>query len=339
MSNNNLIGKRVGWLDIGKGMCMLFVLMFHMEWKPELYQKIYSPIFLSFFFFASGYVFKVKGNFKDFFIHKAKGLLIPLFTLSSISIIMSSIISVGEHSLKEDFIGLFLQIRGHNDAMWFVASTFTAEIVFGLIIKKIKDEKVLIVITFLMAICSMYYTKLGFPPLPWHIQVIGIANFLLALGFLYKNKYEKLLEKYISIKGLIISFIFYSFILVFKFIILKDYKFICINEYDDNLIMWFLVTFLAMVFFIELFKFIDSNRFLQFVGRNTLVFFAFHKKFQRIFEVIVKKANISLTGGNSYWLVFACLAFQCIFLCLFSIIINKYFPFLLGKKVNKNRKN
>lgn len=57
---------RLGWLDIGKGIAMLFIMMSHTVWVPDIYCHFFKPIYLSFFFCASGYVFSLGKDFSSF---------------------------------------------------------------------------------------------------------------------------------------------------------------------------------------------------------------------------------------------------------------------------------
>lgn len=74
-------------------------------------------------------------------------------------------------------------------------------------------------------------------------------------------------------------------------------------------------------------EWLPSNRLLVFIGQNTLVYFAFHGKVQRAVEVICSRIRISRVPETLLILVI-----QCICLAGAGIIINRYFPFLAGKK-------
>mgnify|MGYP007112703159 CR=1 FL=1 len=47
--------KRIEWLDMARGICMLFVMISHLEICPIIYKIVFGPVFLSMFFFISGY--------------------------------------------------------------------------------------------------------------------------------------------------------------------------------------------------------------------------------------------------------------------------------------------
>ena len=88
------MNKRIEWVDIGKYICIMFVMLAHLECKTELLSIVYKPFVLTVFFFLSGYVYKQPTSFKEHIIKKIKGLLVPWFVFSNFNLILSSIISL-----------------------------------------------------------------------------------------------------------------------------------------------------------------------------------------------------------------------------------------------------
>ena len=64
--------KRIEWVDIVKYVCIIMVMLSHLETRTEIWSVFYSPFFLSAFFFTAGYVYKQRGDFKEF-LHKKFG--------------------------------------------------------------------------------------------------------------------------------------------------------------------------------------------------------------------------------------------------------------------------
>lgn len=61
MNSNKCCTERKEWVDAGKGLSMLLVILFHSEMyfpsTENIYSYYYGYFFTSFFFFLSGYVF------------------------------------------------------------------------------------------------------------------------------------------------------------------------------------------------------------------------------------------------------------------------------------------
>lgn len=322
--------KRLGWLDIGKGIAMLFIMMSHTIWVPDIYCQFFKPIYLSFFFCASGFVFSLKNNFAEFFMNKFRTLMIPWFTLSVISILSSQIITTGNHTLKNDVTGLFLQIRGKDDYMWFIACLFVAELLFYVVVRYITLKFRYFVYVFGLAYSITLY-KIGVGSLPWHLQTMGVALFLLGLGFEFKNNHERCM-KLINTKMLVCSGLAYLVFMLFKLYVIKDLNVIRVNQYDNNAFTWIVGSLLALFFFLQIICKIENNRVLEFIGRNTLVYFAFQFKFQRVFEIMAGKINMPNWPFAEWYISFISVAFETIGLAVVAIIFNRYFYVLLGKK-------
>ena len=78
---------RIGWIDEFKGFVLLLVCLFHVEQsfpRAEMGMLHLSALRMSAFFFISGMLFSTRrfGNFKDYFIHKTRVLLVPYILLS-----------------------------------------------------------------------------------------------------------------------------------------------------------------------------------------------------------------------------------------------------------------
>lgn len=78
---------RISWIDEFKGFVLLLVCLFHIEQNfPNAHLGAWhlSALRMSAFFFISGVLFSTKrfSNFKSYFVHKAKVLLVPYLLLS-----------------------------------------------------------------------------------------------------------------------------------------------------------------------------------------------------------------------------------------------------------------
>lgn len=129
--------KRIEWVDIVKYVCIIMVMLSHLETRTGIWSVFYTPFFLSAFFFVSGYVYKPKGSFKEFMYKKFRQLFVPWFVFSVFDVALSQIISFNAHeSLLEELKWNFFQIRGQGDQIWFVAALFVAFIPFYFFIQK-----------------------------------------------------------------------------------------------------------------------------------------------------------------------------------------------------------
>ena len=135
--------KRIEWVDIVKYVCIIMVMLSHLETRTEVWRVFYTPFFLTVFFFTAGYVYKPKSNFMEFMCKKFRQLFVPWFVFSVFDIMLSQLISFNVHeSLLEEIKWNFLQIRGEGDLIWFVAALFVAFIPFYIFIQWYETQKV-----------------------------------------------------------------------------------------------------------------------------------------------------------------------------------------------------
>lgn len=74
---NTLSNKRIGWIDIAKGICILSIIAGH--YGNEIADKIVFSFHLTIFFMLSGYTLKVTNISKSYLKKKFNRLMIPIF--------------------------------------------------------------------------------------------------------------------------------------------------------------------------------------------------------------------------------------------------------------------
>ena len=57
--------KRIGWVDTMKCICILFVMLAHLESGSPVLDAVYTPVFLTGFLFAAGYTYVPEDDFPD----------------------------------------------------------------------------------------------------------------------------------------------------------------------------------------------------------------------------------------------------------------------------------
>lgn len=72
---------RLKWLDIARGLAFLMVIYSHIKYRDDMVMRYFSPMFLTMFFFVSGYLFKENCSFLKVFEQRTRTLLLPFLTL------------------------------------------------------------------------------------------------------------------------------------------------------------------------------------------------------------------------------------------------------------------
>ncbi len=343
--------KRIEWIDIIKYLCIMLVMLTHLESCPELLRVFFIPFFLNLFFFCSGYVYKNNRGFKDFFKKKIRQLFIPWLVFSCFNIFLRKIISFHEHSnMLEELKWNFLQIRGSNDGLWFIAALFITYMPFYFYIREYEKSKskykniIFVSISVILSFVSILYTKLmptnllpwNSANLPWHIEYIFQAMLYMFIGYIFKSNYEGKFDLYNTKKNRIIFLVIY---LIIRYTVyFSKIQFPMVIDIFYN----YISELLGIIVIIGYSKVLKSNRYFNYVGQNTLIYFALHGKIYSFLEAILGKFTIysKILRNSIYSSIFAIIftIVLSIILIIPTYIINKYLPFLLGREKSDKQK-
>ena len=330
------------------------VMLSHLETRTDIWSAFYTPFFLTAFFFTAGYVYKPKGSFKEFLYSKFRQLFLPWLVFSVFNIFLSQILSFNAHEgLVEELKWNFLQIRGQGDQIWFVAALFVAFVPFYFFIKKYEtiSEKTIgggysrkcliaIAVAWLLSFISILYTRLmpadafpwGSTALPWHIEYMFQAMFYMVLGYMFRYNFEGLLDKHNTLTTRIIATVLYLLIAFIPLFEKIEMPIIVDITYQ------YVASFVGIFTLIMIAKKIKSNKYINYVGQNTLIYFALHGKAYSVIQTVLKKvavgfytAVLNSTVASSIF----CLALSLVLSVILIIpayIINRWLPFIVGRK-------
>lgn len=331
--------KRNNTVDIAKGIGIFLVCLGHTTENEIVLKWLYS-FHMPLFFFFSG-VFHSQGkNYKEFLKKKAKGLLIPYFFFAVILFLFFLIISKtigfskGEDlSILENFIGIFIgtDIKGISQVswggqLWFLLALFLVSNIYYFIFNlKVKYKIILNIIFIYLNIFLSKYLNFY---LPWcFLTVLMSINFYMMGNMLKENILKK--EKNSNIWSIVF---FIINLLALNYNIKVD---MWGNQYG-NLLLFFVSAYSGIFFIVLLVKnIIKKSKVLEFIGMNSLIILAFHRRIQTFTKVLfILILNKDITQRN----IILDLLYSCwqIILCIPIIyILNKYFPFFTGKKEGK----
>lgn len=327
-----MAAQRIAWIDLLKGFSICLIILFHIDFAPRYVLNITAPLGMATFFFASGYTFHHASTFIAHLLKKLRTLLLPWLIFGSFNIILTQFLTFSEQiSLKEQFFYFFLQIRAKNDGLWFFPCMFMTSCLFYFTSKYIKNLYILIIVHFFLLLCGMVYTLNGGTPIPWHIQTLGAGSFYMLLGYLYRLKETQLSflhnPNILAVIGL--AFVFFDILHQ----ALYPSEQITFHSYGASPVFYFLVMFTGIISVVEIAKKLPTFRIIQYAGKNSLLYFSFHGKPKRLLEVLAIKLYPDIV--SSFPLSLLVSIFIVVFIIFVLIIpcevINRYFPFLLGR--------
>ncbi|HHT22423.1 MAG TPA: acyltransferase family protein [Bacteroidales bacterium] len=337
--------NRILWVDYAKAVLIFFVALLHTG-LPTSYKEVIRMFVIPFFFFLSGIFFRPERykSYTEFFKQKGVKILIPYLFFNLVTYLFWLLIGRKFGLDSESTIHPAKPLLGvlygtstmmqHYVPLWFLACLFMVESIYYLVCKYAESTKnCILVITVLVVIgcVKSYYISY---PFPWGIDIALIMLAFYAFGNLAKDKF--LTPKKTSLfTQLVIIFGFFG--IVFLMSILNSEVKVFINSYG-NFFYFFIGAFAGIISlsiaFQLLEKVIKKQNWFLFVGQNTLIILALHliaiSFVKAIFVYILKFDLADFQNSLVFSVSFSVLAI----LVLVPVInfINKYLPFVVGKK-------
>lgn len=325
------MSKRINWLDDSRGIAFLMVLYSHSSYCNTFVMRYFSPIFLTTFFFVSGYLFKSQSSFKQIFEHRVRTLLLPFLIYGLLNLSLSQILTLSNKhtSFTRDLVDFFIQIRGRNDGLWFIACLFISTIPFYFLVNYIKSTK------WIISCSSVLFVLNGIlkpPTLPWHIQLVPYALFYMSIGYIYK-RHEQRCEWLDSAKIILFGLPIYISLVSLDSIFQKGM--VSFNATSRVLDGWIL-TLVGILLCVTAAKWLDGRfKLITFVGSNSLLYFALHGKCDAVLQYATERMITILS--IQHWLLFdfimgIAMTFLVPMVLIAPIVlINRYLPCTTGK--------
>lgn len=346
--------KRLTYFDLAKGFGILLVVYGHIEYISEEMRGWISSFHMPLFFVISGMLIAYKCeeslSLKDVFIKKTRGIIIPYLWFSLLYFFIDIMnVSLHKIDMKAFIENAISSVTFYGvSVLWFLPALFIGEITALFLISKLHKVYLLIPVSLVISlICYFIQIKISIiydinvdvlliSSLINFVRVFIrgiIASFFVVSGysifnmFLRKNESFSVIELVLGLVLFVVN-LFLSTIngcVDFHYIILK------------NVPMFFICAILGSMAIILISKNIKPIAFIQFFGKNSLVIMATHIHCYILYAGIRMAWWIDtfVTRAKSYIFMFNIMVFTMLIECIIVLIINKYFPFVLGKKIKK----
>lgn len=276
---------RQSWLDFAKGLGILFVMIGHsrLYTASTLVYIFHMPLF----FFLSGFVYSgAKYSGGQFLRRKAMRLMIPYYILGIPMLIACTVqdaASVGfnlrllnANAQWARFISYLIQDR--FGTLWYIACLFWMNCLFFLILKLCRQNlKAAAVVAVAMAVLAALYYRLGGGSLPGNIDT-GFAMMPFFLCGYAARKHDLFASARIQKRPLSHFAVFLVVSLIaglLNFLYARQKVDIYYNVYGCLPLMY-LGSF-AGIFAILCLAQKAQNRELEYIGRNSILFYAWHQ--------------------------------------------------------------
>ena len=338
--------KRINEIDIARGLAIILIVFGHTI-NHSIHCNIVFKILYSFhvalFFIISGYICNTKKNYLIFVKNKICRLLIPYFVWSILFLIpyflfgtnvAKNINVISSFNIKELIMNILygngnLNALKQNSSLWFLPALFSMELIYYWIVKLSESWRttikiMLMAFLILISIVSNCYIKFV---MPFGINTVLTMGTYYYLGYLLKkeNIIHFLSNKYYIIPLLLIGIVFS---------IINDG--VQPIDYQYGNISLSLISGMSLSLLVLLVSFaIKNNKYLIYVGKNTMSILIFHKLIILIFQTKLSILTNLLINNNiiiELLLSIIILIISILVSLGIGFIINRICPLLLGNK-------
>ncbi len=278
--------ERINWVDVARGIGVLLVIYGHGLAATPLRFIIYS-FHMPLFFFLSGLVFHKRKNEKYLTVLKKdfKRILIPYFIFAAISftlwlsnipfdrirwdLVLKQIVGIFYGSGNNGYLAI-------NIVLWFLPCLFIVKQIFWFISRL--EIKLIIPILFLFsALGYSFYVFMPNLKLPFGFESALTGVVFFGAGYLWNfmpEKITQIFKKYMLV---------FLAILITLTIIFSITNFSLYNHQVDlrlnrinNYFLFYLAAFSGIISIALISMKANKNKFLEYLGRNSLLLFVWH---------------------------------------------------------------
>lgn len=340
--------QRLYYLDMVKGLAIILVVLGHIEYISDPLRTWISSFHMPVFFIVSGMLLSLKKenerDFAEILPKKIRGLLIPYFWFSLLYFVID-ILNVILHKITpltfvKDLIAS-LTFYGVS-VLWFLPALFIAETGFLFLYKKLPLVFSLGLVFFLAIGAYLVQIILGsvYTAHESSLLITSLIDFarvfirgiiamsFVCIGFIAFPDISK--KKEFSLLQLILGIVFFLLNLILS------QKNGCIDFHYillENVPLFYLCAILGSFALILICKNMKELKPLAFFGKNSLIVMATHVNTYVLYAAILISWQIDriVTRAKSYIFIFNIMAFTFLFEAMIIVIINRFFPFVLGK--------
>lgn len=333
------VNKRIYWADIFKGICIIFVLLYHYDLSITGKTGIFAAAFcVQGFFFISGCMFSNKEyTFTEYAKRQFKSVLVPYFIFSVVNTLFY--FAFNRHIGINGAVGIlwdFIIAKRNSlicSPMWFLPCLFFVSVFYKLLKTLIKNNLVLFISVFIISAGAKLFFE---EPIIFFSINHGLKYLIyFAIGdFIFKYIKDFNFKSFLNIK------MQNKIIFTVLFIILSAYVFLIFNQkpifQPDNLALACLTVFINAVC-INAFWVIVSiciSRFipLEKIGQNTLAFCCCESISRTILNTFIILTGLFSLPNSLLAIIIYNFCAMAVTYFVIALPLNKFFPFVLGKK-------
>lgn len=332
----SMIKERFIWVDYAKVLSICLVVSFHAPPRIEGYAgDVIQLLRMPAFFLIAGYLFKIEKftSLWQFIKHRSIQLLVPyasFFTLFYILWLVVGRNMVGGEELEYHVLEPLYEFISGNPTIviapcWFICCLFSIQIIYYLLAKYI-PRKYLLALVILFPYLNCLTNLYG---LPWNLAMA--FNYIPFYAF--SNQYKELITR-ISWKQWPVIVSALIVVLLSTYYINSENEWIGCTLHTVNGLL-ILPAYILLCKTISIHK--TAYRFVEFIGRNTIIILAIQNYIIGIIKIICTRFYGENIFDDNYLLHISIVLFVILISAIPILIINKYFPFIVGRGTYFNK--
>lgn len=243
---NKKNGDRIVYLDIYRGIGIIFMIMGHI-WFGSYFDKFIHAFHMPMFFFISCFFYR-KSKLGEVTKSKFKSLLIPYVIWGVFNVFLASMID-GVFYKNAIVHLLWINTDGLMDigAIWFLTALFFSNVIYSIINYLSKEVWKLNIVIFLTSFTGIFLAKYSPVRLPWALDVALVGVGFMHIGRLvYERKSKYFVQRVMRLKWyefLFISVVTTIMIFINGYINLRTGEYSCICLFWINALLSILILF------------------------------------------------------------------------------------------------
>lgn len=286
--------KRIGWIDVAKGIAMFLVVLGHNP-LPAVAIKVIYCLNVPVFFLMSGYTFRTEkyASLWQLLRVLARKIILPYLLMNVVAFVVfywTRDMVPDMAGAKQLFWGIVYGVGDNrslrfNTPLWFLPCIFVVQCFWYLIDRYGKKTKFFWVL--LSSINGYFVYALIGNRLPWGMDVAFTGLVFFALGnFFRKEQVDQALFKIPALLGFVVML---ACNIGFNVLNRSAYPNVDMNSMVfGNYFLFYICATSGCVAIVYLAKLLERSKILGYVGRNTLWMVGLHSLFIQLFELKLK---------------------------------------------------
>ena len=330
--------KRLSYIDIAKGILILFLLMGHallfirnegiddgfINGFQRLRLYLWTPYYMPAFFVITGYCSNFDKPFPTFLWQNIKTLKIPAMIFGTFLVFVTM---MNHHTFSIQRFFHHVSLCVIDSGLWFLDALFIAKVLYWAMLKCCRGRRMLFLVCLLLFVGGLFMFNNNIPQKDFG----SVCHALMLTVFLFVGLQLKFLQ--LSSRGKTLGGGAVFILRIFCVIMLGFSIPYITNKISLDwmrIIPFFFLSVSGSMAVIGISHSIGENRWLEFIGRNSLVFYMFNTF---ALNISVKLFSHYMTSHLNCFLFYA--AIMVLTLIILTIITKvlstKYLKFSLGK--------